>query len=398
MEQNAKDIKHIKIASDLEYLKWNQAFLKKRSWLLVLFPITLLILFIVRNSTYVAEYVFARGLYKIISQGVSLITGIVPFSIMELMVILIPIVSVVCIISMIVRLWKSARRKDGRFRYLLALYGVNIGCLISIVFFLFMILGGVNYYRYSFSYSSGLEVRKSSVEELYDVVDYLAKEASSVRTELHKLGIEDENGVINFTNSELKELGNILNSEFIDASLEYPVFSGHYGKFKPVFFSKFMSRMEITGIYWPFTAEANVNVHASEYSVPATIAHEMAHQRGFMREDEANFIAYLICKRSNNLSLKYSGIMLALSYASGQLYKYDSELYYKVIDNYDEGMLADLRDEYYYWKQFEDTVISTISNNMNDSYLKANNQSDGVKSYGRMVDLLLASYRYEQSE
>jgi hypothetical protein len=44
-----------------------------------------------------------------------------------------------------------------------------------------------------------------------------------------------------------------------------------------------------------------------------------------------------------------------------------------------------------YWKQFE-TKVAEISNKVNDSYLKANNQDDGVKSYGRMVDLLLAYY------
>ena len=85
--------------------------------------------------------------------------------------------------------------------------------------------------------------------------------------------------------------------------------------------------------------------------------------------------------------------MLALSYASNQLYQQDEALYQKVVDTYDTGMLADLREEYYYWKQFEDTVISTVSNAVNNNYLKANNQNDGVKSYGRMVDLLLAEYR-----
>ena len=32
----------------------------------------------------------------------------------------------------------------------------------------------------------------------------------------------------------------------------------------------------------------------------------------------------------------------------------------------------------------------------NDAYLKANNQKDGERIYGRMVDLLLAQYRYEK--
>jgi hypothetical protein len=60
-------------------------------------------------------------------------------------------------------------------------------------------------------------------------------------------------------------------------------------------------------------------------------------------------------------------------------------------------MISDLREEYYYWEQFENTVISTVSNTMNDNYLKANSQDDGVKSYGRMVDLLLAEYRKNHS-
>jgi hypothetical protein len=384
--------------NDLNDMTWYHAFLKKRTWLLLLFPISLFILLIVRKNTYVAEYVFARIIYRSISQGVSLITGIVPFSIMELMVLSVPILGIGVIVLMIYGLYSSGKNKDGKIKYLLILYGINIGCVISIALFMFIMLGGVNYYRYPFSYSSGLEVRESSVDELYEVTAYLAKEASSVRTQLHKLGIEDENGVIYYTRSELSELGKELRYEYLKASKEYSVFSGHYGKFKPVVFSKFMSRMEITGIYWPFTGEANVNVHAPKYSVPVTIAHEMAHQRGFMREDEANFIAYLICIGSDNLQLQYSGVMHALSYASSELYKYDSDLYYEVAENYNEAMLADLRDEYYYWKQFEDTVISTISTNMNDSYLKANNQSDGVKSYGRMVDLLLAHYRYEQGK
>lgn len=395
MKENSK---HKEKANNLDDIKWYHAFYKKRTWILLLFPISLLLLLILRNNTYIAEYMFARGIYKIKAQAVSLLTGILPFSIMELMILLGPVIGIIFVIRMFYGLYKSGKKRDGKIIYLLTLYCINIGCVISIALYMFMILGGVNYYRYPFSDSSGLEVRESSVDELYEVTSYLAKEASSIRTRLHNSAFEDDNGVIRYTRWELKELGEELRKEYLDASLEYPVFSGHYGKFKPVFFSKFMSRMEITGIYWPFTGEANVNVHAPDFSIPATIAHEMAHQRGFMREDEANFIAYLICKRSDNLQLQYSGIMLALSYASNQLYKYDSDLYYEVVDNYNEGMLVDLRDEYYYWQQFEDTVISTISNNMNDTYLKANNQSDGVKSYGRMVDLLLAHYRYEQGK
>ncbi len=85
--------------------------------------------------------------------------------------------------------------------------------------------------------------------------------------------------------------------------------------------------------------------------------------------------------------------MLALTYAGNQLYKQDPGLYNQIRATYTVAVTTDLREEYYYWAKFEDTVISTVSNTMNDSYLKANSQQDGVKSYGRMVDLLLADYK-----
>ena len=65
-------------------------------------------------------------------------------------------------------------------------------------------------------------------------------------------------------------------------------------------------------------------------------------------------------------------------------------------EQYSEGVVKDFRDNSAYWSQFEDTIVSTVSNKVNDTYLKANNQTDGVRSYDRMLDLLLARYRKEQ--
>jgi hypothetical protein len=159
-----------------------------------------------------------------------------------------------------------------------------------------------------------------------------------------------------------------------------------------------MSYTEITGIFIPFTMEANVNVDIPDYSIPATMLHELAHIRGFMREDEANYIAYLAGMESDNPDLKYSSTMLALVYSGNALYEQDTELYFKIREQYSEGVVKDIRANSAYWQQYEDTVISTISNKINDTYLKANAQLDGVKSYGRMLDLLLAKYREDHED
>jgi hypothetical protein len=374
--------------------KWYSVFTKKKLFLLSFLPLSLILLWGAKNNSKFAEYVFARGIYKWISQGLSFITGRVPISLMEIEIIGALILGILLVLRFGWRLVHNIRKKQKDTSYMFANGFLNVACTLSVILFLFLIFGGLNYYRYPFATYSGLDIKESSVDELYSLCLQLAEEAAEIRTELGtQTGTEDENGILLINESGWKDVSKTAEEAFNNLSEEYPILGGNYGLPKPVVFSRFMSRMEITGIFWPFTMEANVDIDTTEYSIPVTMCHELAHLRGFMREDEANFIAYLACKQSDSLEFQYSGIMLALSYAGNQLYKQDATLYKQVQEKYSTGMMADLREEYYYWKQFEDTVISTVSNTMNDNYLKANSQDDGVKSYGRMVDLLLAEYR-----
>ncbi len=363
---------------------------KKRLLLLLLVPISFLIIVIVKSNRWIAEEIFARRVYKVLSQVLSNITSLVPISLMEVSIFITIILFVVFIIHMVKTILENKEnRKESIIKYI-----INTSCTLSILLFLFVILAGTNYYRYPFSEINDMPVEESTLEELYNLNIYLARQAYELRQELELIGkdINDE-GVFDFTDTKWQELTTTTSKAFDNLSLSYPIFKGNYGRVKPVIASKFMSRMEITGIFWPFTLEANVNIHAPDYTIPATMAHEMAHQRGFMREDEANYIAFLASNYSDDLVFKYSGTMLALTSAGNALYREDPILYTETRKGFNDGMLADLRHKSNYWSQFNDTVISTVSNKMNDTYLKANNQKDGVKSYGRMVDLLLAGYK-----
>lgn len=376
-----------------EIKKWYLAFRKKRAWLLLLVPISLIMLWVVQKNEEIAEHIFARGIYKYLSQGLSRFTGIFPFSLMEVEIIILPVLALIYIVYFIWKLVKLKQNKQNSIGYFITKEFINVGCFLSVVLFLYMLFAGVNYNRYTFADYSGLEIKESSVKELYNLNKHLATEAVKLRTELQEVKEQDANSSITIENSSWTDLTKEANAAFDNLSKQYPVLGGNYGTPKPVHFSRVMSSMEITGIFWPFTLEANVNVDVPEYTIPATMLHELAHLRGYMREDEANFIAYLASQQSDNPAIKYSGVMLALTYVSNQLYLQDQELYDNITKLYNTGMIADLRENYYYWQPFEDTAISTISSNMNDSYLKANSQKDGVKSYGRMVDLLLADYR-----
>jgi len=359
----------------------------KRIYLLVLAPLSLLLILLARKSIFFAEKIYALRIYKWLSQVVSLITGIIPISLAEIIVILIPFIIVFLFGRFIYRICKDKKH----WLIYLTKAVINVLAAGSVLLFMFTLLGGLNYYRYPFSYYSNLEIRDSSLEELYGLTEFLAGKASELRS---KIPSEDENGVFKLSVSKYK-LAKEADAAMKLLSERYPVLGGNYGRPKPIMLSALMSYTETTGIFIPFTVEANVNVDIPDYTIPFTMLHELAHQRGFMREDEANFIAYLAGAGSNNIELMYSSTMHALITAGNALYRQNSEMYNNIKSMYSEGVRRDLRANNEYWAKYEDTVVSTVSNKLNDTYLKANAQADGVKSYGRMLDLLLALYRTE---
>lgn len=360
----------------------------KHIYILGLIPVSLAFIYIARSSSYFTEQIYVKYIYQLFSQLISSITGMLPFSLAELIVVVLPVVIIVIIIRFIVRLLTE---KQNRLKRLQKGF-LNVLCAGSIVLFLFTVLGGLNYYRNPFSTFSNLELKDSTVEELYGLTKSLELDANELRTQIPKT---DENGIFQLSMSDT-EVAKIADEAYEKLAEDFPIVGGNYGAPKPIFLSKLMSQTEITGIFFPFTMEANVNVAIPDYTLPATMLHELAHQRGFMREDEANFLAYLAGMKSDQVELQYSSTMLALVTAGNALYDQDKDLYFEIRDQFSDGVIKDIRANSQYWAQYEDTVVSTVSNRINDTYLKANAQEDGVKSYGRMLDLLLAKYREDQ--
>jgi hypothetical protein len=113
-----------------------------------------------------------------------------------------------------------------------------------------------------------------------------------------------------------------------------------------------------------------------------------------MREDEANFIGYLACVGSDNQAFRYSGYLTGWVYAGNALARVDMDAYVELSDRLSLQAKIDLQQNNEFWDRYEGKVAEA-STKMNDTYLKANSQTDGVKSYGRMVDLMLAYYELQ---
>ncbi len=172
----------------------------------------------------------------------------------------------------------------------------------------------------------------------------------------------------------------------------YPELGGKFGPPKGLLLSEPVSYLGFSGVYFPFTGEANINMAVPHAILPSTICHEMAHQRGFAREDEANYIAYLTCNLNPDPNFQYSGNLLAVIISINTLRQYDMARFLELQAKYGEGMRNDLND-YALFIETHDTIIRRFGNAANNLYLKSNRQADGVYSYNRMVDLLIAEFR-----
>ncbi len=352
----------------------------KRIRILVLIPITLFILLIVKLSPWIAEYIFARGIYKIISLPIGFVTGFLPFSLAEIIILLIPLFIIVSMIFFI----RSLIKNKSDIWFTLCKGIVNVLCVVSIIFFSFMILCGTNYYRYDFEKYCDFEVRNYTDEELYNMCTYLAKQVNISKSEMKQVD-EGFYDIADKCKDAMKNLAKM-----------YPVLKYSSGSAKQVLLSKYMSYGGIVGIYIPFTVEANVNTDVLDYNRPVDTCHELAHMRGFMKEDEANYIAYLACINEGSAEFAYSGYMLALIHSTNQLYKYDIEKYYSVMEMLSDDVKGELVTEREYWDEIKESEVAKkadeVMTSVNNSYLELNGQENGVKSYGMMVNLLLAEY------
>lgn len=355
---------------------------------LVLAVLCLITVFLTRNNSRWIEQYYSLGFYPLWAGAVSAVTGLLPFSLAEWVLLAF---GLSCLGMIAIFVWQLVRYVRDRGQ-VVARFLQRALALLCVVFVLFTTNGGLNYYRYSFAQYSGLTVRPTQVAELTALCNELAQQVNILRAGLP----ENKTGGTAYTISS-RQLATQANEAYRALTAANPTLQpvlklAERTPPKPVFFSEIMSYMEIVGVFFPFTIEANVNVHTTAFGIPNAMCHELAHVAGFMREDEANFIAYLACRSSGEQFFRYSGMMLALLHSTNALYGQDTAAYSQVMTTLSPAVQQDFAESNAYNNRYH-TWFGTFSNSVNDTYLRVNNQTDGVASYGRMVDLLLADYR-----
>ena len=324
-----------------------------------LLPFWAVLVWLARGNPDGVERVYSQVFYPRWAGAFLTVTSALPISLAELLVIASSLLAVFWLVSFLKSLWEGkGERKRIAGSYLL--WG---GAACSVVLTFFLLGGGFNYYRHTFTQMSGLSPRASEVEQLALLCEELAATAAENYRRLMEAKPE---------------------WDFFDLSTRCRV--------KPVFFSEAMSYMEIVGVFFPYTVEANINTHTTDFDIPFAASHELAHISGFMREDEANFLAYAACRASEEPFFRYSGSATALIHAGNALYAKDPARYQQAMEGLSDGVRRDFAASSAYYNAHH-TSFGEFSTKVNDTYLKVNSQPQGVATYGRMVDLLLADYR-----
>jgi hypothetical protein len=307
------------------------------------------------------------------------ITSVVPLPVGELLFLCFAVFSTLYIIRGLLLFFKNPSARPLHVKRILTVLSVALWIGAG-----FSWLWSIGYYVPGFAQANRLGRSDLSTEDLEITTKYFADIVNLYADRV----VRDENNLFAEDADEYFE-----GSLFIYDNLEktFPGLSSKTYPPKRLIFSRLQSFMGFTGFYCPYTGEANINTDFPACLQPVTIAHEMAHQRWVSAEDEANFVAIAACLSSEDPVYIYSGALMGLMKLGAALNSQAPEAWLSVSRTLKEGVAADWNNNADYWAQFE-SPLEKVSQDAYDSFLKANDQELGIRSYGACVDLLVAYY------
>ncbi|MBQ8623698.1 MAG: DUF3810 domain-containing protein [Oscillospiraceae bacterium] len=361
--------------------------------LIIGFSAMLLLNMIARLSHSFSDF-YVQKIFPVISLPLMRLSDLFPFALGEWLIaigVAIVLLGIPSLITFFIvkRNNKPLRRRIGAFALRFVLW-------VALYIFITETLNCFIMYQCSTFSSRYFKETEHTEELLLDTLEAVALQVA----DLHDNFTRDEDGYIALNKDYRPECISAMKNT---ASL-YSQLSGYYPTPKPIYNSFFMSQEGVIGLYMPFTMEATFNQDTQDIAKPATICHELAHLKGIIQEDEANFVSMVVCFLAEDEAVKYSGYLDALYYLYADAKnlvgtEYEDE-YYRIISIVPAVVwsndIASFKADY--WQKNEDKeiipteTVEAVSEALTDATLQLNGVKDGILSYYRVVELLMDYY------
>ncbi|MDD4774538.1 MAG: DUF3810 domain-containing protein [Eubacteriales bacterium] len=334
---------------------------------------------VISNISVAFSDFFNRYISSFVRAVLAKFTNILPFSLAETIIMFLPVLFILMIAGSIAA---SRKSKESGVRYTTTLLAA------ATLFYSIFVLGfAVSYQGSTLESKLGIDRRNVSADELYKTSEILLGEIDKLVSD-----IDYKYGSLSVKPFTLNEMNGLLNDSYKQIANKYDFIPQLRTNTKFILLSEPMTYTHISGVYTYYTGEANININFPDYTLPYTAAHEMSHQRGIAREDEANFMAFLVCIASENKYIRYSGYLNMFEYVSRALYSADRDAYYRLMDRMDFRVRYEMISYDRFFDKYRKSVASEVSAAVNDTFLKSQGQTEGTKSYGMVVDLAVAYY------
>lgn len=346
----------------------------KRKLLIGLFliPQIFFIQWIKKNPDFVENY-YSKGIYPYISKTLRWLFGAIPISIGD-------IFYTVVLFFTIWYFIKWIKKRNIRFIFW------NVLATLSLGYAVFHLFWGLNYYRIPLHQSLALETTYSK-EELFTFSKHLVLQTNKLHLSLtHD---KSKKIVVNLSKNEIQDIASVGFSSIKNLPMKLKLY---FSSNKYSWYSLPLSYMGYSGYFNPFTNESQVNKIMPTYKIPFVSCHEQAHQLGFSAENEANFIGFLAAIHHNNPYFKYSALTFALSYCLRELKTYAPKEWKLLYNQLHLGIQENFKELYLFWQQYQNPLEPLFKASY-DTFLKANNQQEGIKSYNLVVGLLINYYK-----
>ena len=253
-----------------------------------------------------------------------------------------------------------------------------------------MLVFGLNYYAGPLAEDIRLEVVEYNVEELTEAAIYYRDKANDLANQVKR----DGSGNPQFPEFEVlaEQAADGFHSLTYESSL--PVFAGSTLPVKKLAWADLYTSMSVTGITMGLTGEASVNPQTPPIALPFTMCHEMAHRMCIASERDANFAAFLACQANESVEFQYSAYFMAYRYCYNALAKDSSQEASAAAARVSNGVNDNLYQDMVNYTQFysgnQNATAASAAATANDTYLKASGETEGIKSYGQVCDLLVS--------